>query len=83
MVQVAAAGEESELPFALHPLQFRVQGSVLLGCVVGNGGILFLCVVAYHVMERAVAPVVAPLMGKRPAEVSAMLQIPGNFFTIA
>eukprot|EP00662_Eupelagonemidae_sp_cell21_P026285 gene26285-42719_t len=73
----------SRLPFALHPLQFRVRGNVFLGCVVGNGGILLFFVLLHHLLDKVVAPAAAPRMGKRPEEVCALLQIPGNFFTAA
>eukprot|EP00662_Eupelagonemidae_sp_cell21_P013523 gene13523-43973_t len=73
------AGEERRLPVALHPLQFRVWGSVYAGCIIGNSALLAAGAAA-SLLLRMAAPRLAQRAGRSEHEVARRFQLPGVLF---
>eukprot|EP01062_Namystynia_karyoxenos_P078032 TRINITY_DN7972_c0_g1_i2.p1 TRINITY_DN7972_c0_g1~~TRINITY_DN7972_c0_g1_i2.p1 ORF type:complete len:1717 (+),score=138.53 TRINITY_DN7972_c0_g1_i2:90-5240(+) len=71
--------DNETISVVLHPLQFKIDGSVHAGCVVGNTAVACFLVLVALLVEQAVKPCLAR-SGKDPDDLAAVTKQPGGMF---
>eukprot|EP01062_Namystynia_karyoxenos_P056506 TRINITY_DN4747_c0_g1_i1.p1 TRINITY_DN4747_c0_g1~~TRINITY_DN4747_c0_g1_i1.p1 ORF type:complete len:1272 (+),score=176.66 TRINITY_DN4747_c0_g1_i1:75-3890(+) len=72
-----ASDKDEELPLLLHPLRFRIAGSMLTGCVVATCGLAVFFLFLHPVIRQALAPVLHK-RGKSVHVLAAKVKWPGG-----